>query len=282
MPILTSDTESRGKVGKNKENLIQKNTVTEENTGPLFYVLVFLTALLIMAAIFGGTFFVIIHNNINGLGERLRKDIQDIPLLKLALPEAPDPLDEKYMSEAEVRRKYTEMRKNLEKLKKELETARKKIKELEKYAQSNALTKAESEKALKEVETQKALLQEKEKKLEEDRQKLNELAAQADKTGYREFYEQLNGEAAEKIYREIVQEEKVAAEVKNFVQIYENMDASDAAKVFEELGTKKIDLVVEIIKNMKKEKASEILGVMNPARAAEITEKLAAYYIQKR
>ncbi len=279
MSALISNRASGKKTGSMKTATVSGTAVAEERTGPLFYVLVVATALLIMALIFGGTFFFIVRKNINGIGEQLRKDLQDVPLLKLALPKPPDPYDEKYMSESEVRKRYTQLRQELTSLQQELENANQKIGELEKNLEEAQSVKSEGEKALKEAEDKMNSLQQQEKMLEEERRKLYEIAAKSDREGFRKYYENLYGETAEKIYREIVKEEAVSKEVQQFVKLYEAMDASAAARIFEQLGKDRLQLVVDILTNMKRETASEILASMNASLAAEITNKLAQQYL---
>jgi flagellar motility protein MotE (MotC chaperone) len=56
------------------------------------------------------------------------------------------------------------------------------------------------------------------------------------------------------------------------------MDAGAAAKIFEELGDGKIDLVVDTLKNMNNKNAAQILEEMNENYAAKVTEKLSEKY----
>ena len=58
-----------------------------------------------MLAVIGGAFYFIMHNNINGIGERYRKNLQAIPVLKLALPSVKDPDDPKYLTDDEIKKK---------------------------------------------------------------------------------------------------------------------------------------------------------------------------------
>jgi len=78
---------------------------------------------------------------------------------------------------------------------------------------------------------------------------------QADKEGFKEFYEKMNEKLAQSLYEEILKEEKANEKAKEFAQIYEKMDTKAAAKIFEELGDSQLDLVVETLRNMKKDVA---------------------------
>jgi flagellar motility protein MotE (MotC chaperone) len=45
------------------------------------------------------------------------------------------------------------------------------------------------------------------------------------------------------------------------------------------MGESKMDLIISIIKNIKKEKTSEILAAMKPEFASKLTEKMSQLYI---
>lgn len=72
-------------------------------------------------------------------------------------------------------------------------------------------------------------------------------------------------------------EDKVKADgqkVETLVQLYSNMKAPQAAKVFEEMDE---DLAVEIFSKMKKKNAAEIMNIIKPEKAKLFTEKFAGY-----
>lgn len=72
-------------------------------------------------------------------------------------------------------------------------------------------------------------------------------------------------------------EEKVQADDKKvevLVQMYSNMKAQQAAKVFEAMDE---DLAVEILGRMKKKNAAEIMNLVKPEKAQVFSEKYAGY-----
>lgn len=74
-----------------------------------------------------------------------------------------------------------------------------------------------------------------------------------------------------------VLEEKVkvdATKVETLVQMYSNMKAQQAAKVFETMDE---DLAIEILGRMKKKNAAEIMGFVKPEKVQILTEKFAGY-----
>ncbi|MCX7922376.1 MAG: DUF615 domain-containing protein [Clostridia bacterium] len=261
---------------------IQKNNNKKEGKGKLLYgVLAFLTAIVIMAIVFGGVFYIVVSNNVNGIGEKYRKDIQSIPVLKMALPKVKDPDDDKYLTESEVRNKYRSLRKDKSELTTQLEEAKKKAVELQKQIDELTKVKAENEKIKKDMEFLKAQIENEKKQLAEDKKKIDELVAAGDKNGFKEYFEKVDKDTAQKLYAQIVQEQKISEEAKKFTQIYENMEPASAAGIFEQMGDTKLDLVIEIMKAMKKETSSQVLAEMTPDFAGKVTEKLSKLYLNK-
>ena len=74
-----------------------------------------------------------------------------------------------------------------------------------------------------------------------------------------------------------VLQEKVQADDKkidSLVQMYSNMKAQQAAKVFESMDE---DLAIEILGRMKKKPAAEILNLVKPEKAQVLSEKFAGF-----
>jgi flagellar motility protein MotE (MotC chaperone) len=63
-------------------------------------------------------------------------------------------------------------------------------------------------------------------------------------------------------------------EIREIVQIYEKMDGENAAKVLTELVDEDEELAVRIFKNLKKDKAGEILAYLDPKKGAGIIKRL--------
>lgn len=250
--------------------------------GIFLTLLTFLTVIIVITAVFGGVFYFIIHNNINGLAERYRLSIQSIPLAKLALPKVADPLDPKNMTPDEIKKKYVEFRKENEALKKqfseELSEANIKLDEYQVYKDDYENLKSDTEKKLEDIKAREAAVYEKELQLKELKQKIDELTANGDKESFKAYFESLDPENAKLLYSEIVKEQQVNADIKKFAQLYEVMDAATAAQIFEQLGNSKIDMTTETLKAMSKDNASAIMESMTPEFAAKITEKLNALY----
>lgn len=88
---------------------------------------------------------------------------------------------------------------------------------------------------------------------------------------YLKYYQSMDPETAENLYKEVVREEAVADEIKKYAQAYSEMKPKQAAAIFEDM-TDNLDLVAKILGVMEPDDRGAILGVMNPEVAARITK----------
>jgi len=105
-----------------------------EKNGFLFGLLVLLITLIVIVSVVGGVFFIVIKNNVNGLAEKYRNNLKNIPVLRMALPPPPadyDPLDPKNLKLDELIEKYNQFRKENGELAKKLEETEKALNELQ-------------------------------------------------------------------------------------------------------------------------------------------------------
>lgn len=90
---------------------------------------------------------------------------------------------------------------------------------------------------------------------------------------YRKYYEEINPENAEELYRQVVQQIQVDKRIKDQADMFKSMKAKDAADILSEM-TGDLDLVAKILLNMKTKEAGAILAEMEPDMAAKITKKI--------
>ena len=90
---------------------------------------------------------------------------------------------------------------------------------------------------------------------------------------YKTYYESINPDNAEIIYRQVIYDVNASQEIQDKVDIYSNMDPKAAARIFETLSND-TDLLLLILSNMNKSSSSEILSEMNPELAGTLTKKL--------
>lgn len=88
--------------------------------------------------------------------------------------------------------------------------------------------------------------------------------------------ENLTAELKKRQEADIVLEDTTEAEkLKNLVKVYESMEATDAAKILEEMGELNISLVINICKTMKTAKFSELMAEFDTDFAAVLSERMA-------
>ncbi|HEY5583596.1 MAG TPA: hypothetical protein VIK78_03790 [Ruminiclostridium sp.] len=262
---------------KDKKRSLDKNSDSQKN-GILFYVLTIITALLLVALIIGGTLFFAVKKNVNGIADSMGDSIDKIPVLRMALPTKIDIEDEKNLTEKQVRQKYTQ-------IKAERVLLDKQVSDLTKQAD-------EINKQLSAKDTNSALLQQQKVALENEKLKLtadnvsskknfdeiSAVIAAGDATEYKKYFEKIDPKVAADLYAQILKDQKMSDDVKKYCSIYENMDASAVSSIMEQLGASKMTLIVEIMKNLKKETSGAILTAMTPAFAAKLSEQLAKVY----
>lgn len=92
---------------------------------------------------------------------------------------------------------------------------------------------------------------------------------------YRKYYESINPENADRIYRQVLDELQYTEKAKELATQYSKMDAASAAKILTEMK-EDLDLICDILENMKESEAAAILQAMDTTFAAQITKKIAA------
>jgi flagellar motility protein MotE (MotC chaperone) len=273
---LQKDQEFTKNLNKGKNSTAGKDD--SQKNSILFYVLTIVAALLIVVLIIGGAFFFAIKNNVNGIADSMRDTIEKIPVLSMALPAKPEPNDEKNMTEEQVRQKYTELKtekdvleKKAEELSQQVETINKQISSKDTNSALLQKQKEEAEKAQQKQVTEYA-------NLKKDFDELTAVIAKGDPAEYKKYFEKIDPAIAADLYEKILTDQKMSDDVKKYVSIYENMDASAVSGVMEQMGTGKMSLILEIMKNLKKETSAEILTEMTPEFAAKVSEQLAKVY----
>lgn len=88
---------------------------------------------------------------------------------------------------------------------------------------------------------------------------------------YARYYESMDPETAQNLYKEVVAEEAVSQEIKDYAQAYSEMKPAEAARIFEEM-TNNLDLAARILGVMEPDDRGAILGKMDPEIAARITK----------
>lgn len=250
----------------------------KQQKGKLMTILTVLLVAVIILAIFGGVFYFIIFNNIGGVTEQHYSSLKKIPVLNLALPEPPDPLNPKYMTNNEIRKQYIEFWTENEILKEQLAEVQKKTDEYKVFKDNNDKLTQEADAKTQDLTAREAAVVEKELKLKELQEKIDTLIANGDSAAYADYFETLDPDNAQLIYEKILLEQQVDANIKKFAQVYAEMDPAAAASIFEELGTSQTEMISETLMAMNKTNSAEILESMTPDFAAKVTQKMDALY----
>ncbi|MEE3392244.1 MAG: hypothetical protein VZR00_00990 [Lachnospiraceae bacterium] len=223
----------------------------------------FLIALVIIL-IWLAVFCVLIKLDVGGLGSHvLYPVLKDVPVVNRILPDVKDDSSDNSSYE------YTD-----------LKSANAKIKELEaELASKNSSTTADSD-YIKQLENKVKELQ----KYKDSQDDFNKRVADFDKnvvfnskapsiSEYRKYYEEIDPENAEKIYKQVIARLQASEKVKQLGSYYAAMDAGKAAAALSEMN-EDLTLVSQILESMSESKAAAILNEMDPTYAAQITKKI--------
>jgi len=87
---------------------------------------------------------------------------------------------------------------------------------------------------------------------------------------YKTYYESIDPENAEAIYKQVVTQLQEDAELKEYVDTYSNMKPKNAAAIFDSM-TDNLELVCEILNAMDAASRADILAAMDEKNAAAVT-----------
>ena len=251
-----------------------------KTNGLLFGLIAFLVATFIMVTVVGGAFYFVIKNNINGLADKYRSEISGIPILRWALPKqvVKDPYDPTHFTDAELKSKYNELRKLKDDLTKQLDDAKKQIADLQKVKASADTLTAENTKLKADAASQKAAMDAQQKSIDAEKKAVAALVAKGDTAGFKAYFEQIDPTTAAKLYTDILTQQKISNGDKTNAKLYNTMDPKASAKIFEQMGTGKIDLVVNTLKNMDQNVVAQVMANLSAPFAAKVSEQLHKAY----
>lgn len=244
------------KKDKNKEN----DLTNDESTGSkIVTILIVLVIVIIWLAVFG----VLIKLDVGNFGsEVLYPALKNVPVVNWILPEPTNGTKEETGE-------YDNLRE-----------ANARIRELEsKLAANNDANNANSSE-VEELQAEVNRL----KKFEEEQKAFSERVKEFDKNvvynnkapdteEYKAYYEDINPDTAEEIYREVLKGYEYEQEIKDQADMYGKMEPASAAAVLSEM-TNDLTLVAKILGSMQSSKRAEIMNNMSPTVAAQITTKM--------
>lgn len=202
--------------------------------------------------------------NVGGFGSNvLRPILKDVPVINKILPaeeQASAPVAEEYYG-------YTSLEEAVNQIR-ALEL------ELEKN-QSDRRSEVEEIEALRaEVERLKTF-EESQVEFQRIRTQFYEEIVYAENSpgadAYRKYYEEIDPEMAEYLYKQVVQQEIADQEVQDYARAYSEMKPKEAAGIIEAMPDN-LELAAKILGTMNAEDRGKILGVMDAQVAAKLTK----------
>lgn len=88
---------------------------------------------------------------------------------------------------------------------------------------------------------------------------------------YQKWYEKMNPETAEYLYKQVVIQQQESKEVQDWAQAYAEMKPKEAAAIFDTM-TDNLNLVAKILRTMSAEDRGKILAQMDAANASKLTK----------
>ena len=230
----------------------------EEGGGTALIVIVGILIVIVWLAIFA----LLIKMDVGGFGSTVLYPIlKDVPYVNMILPEVEEYAEEdaayQFDSVEDAVVRIKELEAQLEEAKASSETDASYLAELEAQAAELATYKAN------------------EKEFEEIKEKFYEEVVFGDEAPdieeYKEYYESIEPENAEVIYKQVVGQIQEDEEISEYANTYANMKPAQAAAIFDTM-TDNLALVGKILWAMDSESRAKILGAMDSEIAASVTK----------
>lgn len=255
------DLEAEKKVSK------EENSSDSEGTGSkIISALIVLLIILIWLGVF---IFAVKLDFMNFGSEVLTPVLRDVPLVNKILPDT-----EQSGGEEDGDGKYNFS---------SMDEAIERIKELEMQLDSQSSSSGVDSNYIKELEAEVNRLKKFEKQQEEFAKKKKEFDEEVvfaenapDITEYQKYYEQIDPDNAQEIYRQVVEQAQYDQKVTDQAERYANMEPASAAQILDVMTSADLDLVCAILASMDTDKSALILQEMDSNVAAKITKRMLA------
>lgn len=255
----------REKKKKRKDTDLLTDEMDQEEEKETSKVLIFFVSLLIVL-IWLGIIGVLIKCDVGGFGSSVLYPMwKDVPYLNRILPD----VEKDLYSTEDTQYPYGSLAEAVER-----------IKELERQVDALSAQSVTDSDTITQLEEQQKELQayrEREAEFEKEKEKFYEEVVFSDKAPdieqYKIFYESIEKDNAEILYKQVVQQLQKDAEIEDYVKAYSSMKAKDAAEIFNTM-TDDLELVAKILQGMNASARGNILAEMNADTAAKVTEIL--------
>lgn len=244
-----------------KELALEEANIVDEDEGSTISVVI-VTAVIIIVWL--GILALLIKLDVGGFGSNVLAPILgDVPVLNKILPET----EETEVSVGESYGGYNSLRDAVDQIERlELQLAQ---------AQSNLDADAEEISKLKAEIERLSTFERNQIEFQRIKNEFYEEVVYAENgpgaEAYARYYESMDPETAQNLYKEVITEERESEEVENYAQAYSEMKPKEAAAIFEKM-TNNLDLAARILGVMEPDDRGKILGAMDPEIAARITK----------
>ncbi|MGN0131757.1 MAG: magnesium transporter MgtE N-terminal domain-containing protein [Lachnospiraceae bacterium] len=244
-----------------KELALEEANIEDDDDGGGFSVVIVTTIIII---VWLGILALLVKLDVGGFGSNvLAPIISDVPVLNKILPES----TETEVTDGESYGGYTNLKDavdQIEKLELQLE-----------QAQSNMQADSEEIAQLKKEIERLSTFESNQIEFQRIKNEFYEEVIYAENgpgaEEYARYYESMDPETAQSLYKEVIAEEEESKEIKDYAQAYSEMKPKEAAAIFEEM-TGDLDLAARILSVMEPDDRGAILGAMDPVIAAKITK----------
>ena len=255
----------REKKKKRKDTDLLTDEMDQEEEKETSKVLIFFVSLLIVL-IWLGIIGVLIKCDVGGFGSSVLYPMwKDVPYLNRILRD----VEKELYSTEDTQYAYGSLAEAVER-----------IKELERQVDALSAQSVTDSDTITQLEEQQKELQayrEREAEFEKEKEKFYEEVVFSDKAPdieqYKIFYESIEKDNAEILYKQVVEQLHTDAEIEDYVKAYSSMKAKDAAEIFNTM-TDDLELVAKILQGMNASARGNILAEMNADTAAKVTEIL--------
>lgn len=255
----------------------------DEEGGTLLVVLVAFMIIMVWLAIVAA----LVKMDVGGIGSTvLYPVLKDVPVVNRILPGIDDELArqakirarEKAKKEARKEAEEAAMANpygfsSMEEAIQEIQKLEKRLAKEKKNRSKNAAANADLQAQVKELSSYKDRVD----KFEEEKEKFYQEVVFSDKAPdikeYKAYYESIDPENAEQIYKQVVQQMESDNAIKAYATTYSTMDAAQAAAIFDTMENN-LNLVAKILDAMSVQDRSAILSAMTKENAAKLTEMM--------
>ena len=224
-------------------------------------------AVILIALVWIGILAFLIKMDVGGVGSTvLYPVLKDVPVLKYVLPEV-EGAEEEEPVEEDPEHQFKSMAEAVDRIK-ELEAQ---LENAQKASGDSDTQIANMQEQLKELDTYKSREDEYAKNKEKFYDEVVFSDDAPDIKEYKKYYESIDPENAEKIYRKVIEQMQQDAEVENYAKTYSSMKPDAAAAIFDTMEDDLV-LVAHILDSMSVEDRSKIMAAMSKENAARLTE----------